>query len=186
MKSSTYRILSILGSVFLFAGTIFVYSNFVKPAYQEIRVLQDRKYGFEEELKKQQESMATVKLLSEKYKSLTDLRGELSMVLPMKEESPEIINQFQNIAEASRVVIDSLSFQYLPMKPAPADSVEKALGTIRATMRVTGSYNNFKSFAESIQNNVRVMDVNSIKIEGGGISGREALTYGLIIDAYYQ
>lgn len=186
MKSSTYRILSILGSVVLFASTVFVYSNFIKQAYEEVRILQDRKHSFENSLNEKQQSMITVKALSEKYKSLTDLRNDLSMILPMKEKTPEIINQFQNIAEASRVVIESLSLQYLPMKPAPAGNVEKPLGTIRTTARISGPYDNFKSFIESVQNNVRIMDINSIKVEGGGVSGRNAFIYNLVVDVYYQ
>lgn len=186
MKSSTYRILSILGSVVLFAGTVFVYSNFIKPVYEEVRVLQDKKQSFENSLNETQQSMAVVKELSEKYKSLTDLRNNLSMILPMKEETPGIINQLQNMAEASRVNVESLSLQYLPMKPAPAGSVNKPLGTVRAMARITGPYGNFKSFIESIQNNVRIMDISSVKVEGGGVNGRDALIYNLVVDVYYQ
>lgn len=186
MKPSTYRILSILGSVVLFSAAIFAYTSFIQPAYREIRTLQDKRQSSEDLLKRQENAMVAVKQLSDKYQSLTDLRDVLSMSLPLGERIPEIINQFQGIAQADKIIIESLSLQYLPMVSAPADSGVESLGTIKIMARVSGPYKSINSFLDALQNNVRIMDINSIKVERGVARGNDMLTYNLTVDTYYQ
>ena len=42
MKPSTYRLISILGSIGLLIGAVVVYSNLVVPTYSDIQVLKDK------------------------------------------------------------------------------------------------------------------------------------------------
>lgn len=185
MKPSTYRLLSILGSSFLLIAAVIVYSNLVYPAYNEIQKLRDQRKADLNLLQEQGEAINAVNRLLSEYQSLAQIQENISMVLPNKEGVPSVINQLQGLARINNLNIDSLSLQYPPLK-ASADSLIKPLGTLRVTVRLNGDYKNLRPFLEDIETNIRLMDVYSLGIEGGGVPGKIKLTYNLVLDTYYQ
>lgn len=185
MKPSTYRLLSILGSVFLLIGAVVIYSNFIRPAYDEIQNLRDKKKTSINFLQEQKEAIDAVNRLLNEYQSLAQIQENISMVLPNEENIPSIINQFQGLAKINNIDIESLSLQYPPLKSS-TDLLIKPLGTVRATMRLNGDYRSLRPFLENLETNIRLTDVYSLNIEGGGIPGKNKLIYNLVLDTYYQ
>ena len=186
MKPSTYRLISILGSIGLLIGAVVVYSNFVMPTYSDIQVLKDKQLANENLLNDQKDAINAVNKLSAQYQSLTNIQNSVAMVLPSREEVPSVVQQIQGIAGVSGMTITGLSLQYPPIKAVPKDSLVKPVNIERITVKFTGDYRNLKSYLEGLETNIRLMDVNSISIDGGGIPGKTALNYILIIDSYYQ
>lgn len=186
MKPSTYRLLSILGSVFLLIAAVIVYSNLVRPAYDEIQKLRDKREANIKLLQEQQGAIEAVSRLLNEYQSLTEIQENISMALPNEEEVPSIINQLQGLAKISSLGVESLSLQYPPLKPSSADSLIKPLGTVRATVRLNGDYKNLRPFLEDLETNIRLMDIYSLSVEGGGIRGKTNLIYNIVLDTYYQ
>ncbi|HZX01179.1 MAG TPA: type 4a pilus biogenesis protein PilO [Candidatus Paceibacterota bacterium] len=186
MKPSTYRLISILGSIGLLIGAVVVYSNFVAPTYSDIQVLKDKQLADENLLADQKDAINAVKKLLGQYQSLTDIQNSISMVLPSREEVPLIVQQIQGIAGLNSMTITALSLQYPPIKAVPKDSLVKPVSIVRITVKFTGDYRNLKSYLEGLETNIRLMDVNSLTIDGGGTTGKATLNYSLILDAYYQ
>ena len=186
MKPSTYRLISILGSVGLLIGAVVVYSNFVMPTYSDIQTLKDKQMADENLLNDQRDAVNAVNKLRDQYQSLTDIQNSIAMVLPSREEVPSIVQQIQGIAGLNNMTITGLSLQYPPSKAVPKDSLVKPVSIVRITVKLTGDYRNLKSYLEGLEINIRLMDVNSLSIDGGGAAGKTALNYSLIIDAYYQ
>ena len=185
MKSSTYRLLSILGSCFLLIAAVIVYSNLVHPAYNEIQKLRDQRAANLNLLQEQGEAINAVNRLLSEYQSLAQIQENISMVLPNKEGVPSVINQLQGLAKINNLNIESLSLQYPPLK-ASTDTLIKPLGTLRATIRLNGDYKDLRPFLGDIETNIRLIDVYSLGIEGGGIPGKNKLIYNLVLDTYYQ
>ncbi|MBI1839157.1 MAG: type 4a pilus biogenesis protein PilO, partial [Candidatus Colwellbacteria bacterium] len=153
----------------LLVAAVVSYSNFVKPVYVEIQTFRDKNEAGKTLLENQKQSIEAVNKLLSQYKSLSQIQDNVSLVLPNEEQVPEIINQLQGIAKINNLKIESLSLQYPPLKPALQGSLIKPLGSVRVTMRLTGEYNNIKSYLEDLQTNIRIIDVNSLSIEGGGL-----------------
>lgn len=186
MKPSVYRLLSIVGSVLLLISAVVVYSRLVSPSYNEVQSLRDKKEAYLRLLEEQKEAINEATRILNEYQGLTQIQDNISMVLPNKEEVPSIINQLQGLAKINNLDIESLSLQYPPLKTVPPDSLVQPLGTVRVTMRLNGDYRNIRPYLEDIETNIRLIDVYSINIEGGGIPGKTELFYSIVLDTYYQ
>jgi Tfp pilus assembly protein PilO len=186
MKPSTYRLISILGSIGLLIGSVVVYSNFAVPTYSDIQILKDKQLANKNLLNDQKDAINAVNKLSAQYQSLTDIQNSIAMVLPSREEVPSVVQQIQGIAGVSGMTVTGLSLQYPPIKAVAKDSLVKPVNIVRITVKFIGDYRNLKTYLEGLEANIRLMDVNSISIDGGGVPGKTALNYSLIIDAYYQ
>ncbi len=185
MKSSTYRLLSILGSSLLLIAAVIVYSNLVHPAYNEVQRLRDQRAANLNLLQEQSEAINVVQRLLSEYQSLAQIQENISTILPNKEEVPSVINQLQGLATVNNLNIESLSLQYPPLTTS-ADPLIKSLGTLRVTIRLNGDYKNLSPFLGDLETNIRLMDVYSLGIEGGGVPGKNKLIYNLVLDTYYQ
>jgi len=89
------------------------------------------------------------------------------------------------LAKINSMDIESLSLQYPPLKSS-TDSLIEPMGTVRATIRLNGDYRDLRPFLEDLETNIRLIDVYSLNVEGGGIPGRNKLIYNLVLDTYYQ
>ncbi len=186
MKPSTYRLISILGSIGLLIGAVVVYSNFILPAYSDIQILKDKQLADENLLSDQKDAINAVNKLLGQYQSLSDIQNSIAMVLPSREEAPSVVQQIQGIAGINNMTITGLSLQYPPIKAVPKDSLVKPVNVVRVTVKFTGDYKNLKAYLNGLETNIRLMDVNSLSIDGGGTTGKTALNYSLILDVYYQ
>ena len=64
-------------------------------------------------------------------------------------------------------------------------SLIKEVGKIKINTRLSGSYFNFKNFLTGLENNIKVMDVVEIDMDGINDFG-ENVIYNLVIETYYQ
>ena len=81
--------------------------------------------------------------------------------------------------------IESFSFQYPPVRPSRA-SLAEPIGSLRVLVRMKGTYEQLKEYVSDLETNIRLIDVQTLRIEGGGIAGQESLIYNLVLDVYYQ
>ena len=72
----------------------------------------------------------------------------------------------------------------LPINVSSKDDAFKPVGTVRITIDLEGAYESIKLYLDSIETNVRIMDVQMFEVEGDTES--EVLKYTIEIDAYYQ
>ncbi len=175
-----------MGSVFLLIAAVVVYSRLVNPSYTEVQSLRDEREANLKLLEEQKGAIDEATRILNEYQGLTQIQDDISMVLPNKEEVPSIINQLQGLAKINNLNIDSLSLQYPPLKTVPADSLIQPLGTVRVTLRLNGDYRNLRPYLEDLETNIRLIDVYSINIEGGGVPGKTELIYNIVLDTYYQ
>lgn len=186
MKSSTKRFYSLLLGICLLVGALFVFSSFVGPEYSEIQRLRGERQAKLDLLKDYQVTADALNSLLNKYRSVAELQNTLALSLPLSEQAPGVFNQLQGLAIGNNLRMDSLSFQYLPVEYNDQTSILKPVGVLRVAVKAVGTYDNFKKFLQAVETNVRILDVASLTLEGGGVVRNPSLTYNLVVDTYYQ
>lgn len=187
MKSSTKRAASLLLTAVLFVASLFVYATLVRPAYEVITLLRGELASKTSFLEKQQAAISDVQQLLAQYQGVARLSDSLSMALPNKESVSSILAQITAISQSSGVVVQSVGITYLPLKPANATiSLARGLGTLRLDIEMAGTYAALKRFLQSLETNIRVMDVQNLTIDPIGGSDQDLFNYSLNVDTYYQ
>ena len=185
MKASTKRLLVILGNFGLIFGSFFIYFSLIVPTYQEIQQIRGELESRRILHAEQQEAERVIEELEGEFVQLAIFREALSNNLPINEDIPSVLNQFQGIARLSRISLRSLSFQYLPL-PQTEDLLVRPIGVIRVNVSLTGDYSGLKSFVSLLETNIRIMDLTSLRVDGGAGANPNNLIHNLIVDVYYQ
>lgn len=186
MKASTKRTLSLLTAIGLLAGSLIVYSNFLKQEYAEIQKLRGELTAQSQLYEAEASSVSQIQQLLSKSQSSMSIKEALSLALPeTREQIADIINQLSVISSNEEMKIRSVSLGYLPIEPSQSSSLVKGAGVLKITLELQGSYNQFKKWLKDIETNIRLMDVKILKIESAEKT-TDLFRYNLIINAYYQ
>jgi Tfp pilus assembly protein PilO len=192
MRASTKRFLSLLIALSMAGVTVIVYANLLSPAFGEVAELRGRIAANEGLLANQANAVQKFKellgLYSDQYKALDKT---LSGALPSKEEVPTVVNQIQSLSKVSNLALQSVTFKYAALKPAPRAgfTLVKPLGTLSVTMQAAGSYEGMKAFLRALETNIRVMDIVSLKIDPvrrGDATVPNLFLYTIEVSTYYQ
>ena len=174
----------ILGSFALIFGSFFVYFSLIVPTYQEIQQLRGELYARQSQYADQQRAEEAINKQVGVFRGLADIQEGISNSLPIEADIPSILNQIQGIARLSRISLQSLSFQYLSL-PQPTDPLIQPVGVVRVDINIFGNYASLKSFISALETNVRIIDLNSLRVDGGAGSSQN-LTHNIVVDIYYQ
>ncbi len=184
MTGSRKRLYNVLLSLTLLVATGYIFFSFILSEVKDIQILRGERDAHEELLGKERSTIETVSRLLGEYQDIGDIRRNLSLVLPTEERIPDIIHQLQGISRTSDVTINSLELQILPIRSRDQDAVIRSIGTVRVTISLFGAYENIRAYIGAIQTNIRIMDIHSLRIDGGADIG--GLTHIIVVDVYYQ
>jgi Tfp pilus assembly protein PilO len=183
MKGSTKRAFSILiASIFFIAG-IGVYVYLIKPAYQDINLKRGELYTKTTQLSDYKNTISQMQKLLATYESLSQAQQSVSLMLPNDSSIPQAAYQISGLASMSGLNLQSMSLKELATTPSTA--LLKGMSTLRFSVKMTGTYESMKSFLQNLASNIRVFNVNTIKVEKlGNLSN--VFTFNFELDAYYQ
>ena len=184
MKPALRRIIGVTISMSFFLGALVLFFAFIVPTASEIQELRGERNALSTLLEVESARIETVRRLFEEYGSVSTLQSTLGKALPRAEEVPGIINQLNGMAKASDVTISSLDINLPAIKAGNKEDVIKPVGKVQVTFTVTGDYKSIKSYLDSIETNVRVMDVEKLGLQGGAEG--TTLSYNIVVSAYYQ
>ena len=183
MKASTKRMLSILLAILFLIGAVFIYSYLIKPAYGEVLNLRTKKLTLSQTFNNYDSLNKKFKDLFAGYQNLGDLNKQLSMILPSKFDAAYVSGQISGLAEQNGLILQALNIKQLAIKPAKM-KFAKGLGILKVDAKLSGSYENFKTFLNGIETNIMISDINNFKIENQ--AGAQNLIFTVSINAYYQ
>ena len=190
MKSSAKRAFSLLVSVILLIGALAVYAFFVRPAYDGVTALRGTLIAKQKLFVDKQAAVKKVQSLIMQYQGAGSLQDAISLSLPQNEEVSSVFNQLQAIAASNGMAVEVFNVQPLAMRSEGSGdkqvSLVRPLGTLRLSLRLTGSYGAFKDFIRGLETNIRAMDLVSMKVEPIGVRGGDNFSYTLVADTYYQ
>ncbi len=195
MKSSTKRILSILFSAFFLMAALVVYGSLIQPEIESASQLQAVVASKSQLLNNQRAAVEQVTNLIGQFQSATKLQETVGLAVPIGPNTTQALNQWQAVAQASQVSLQSLNIQsgqpVAGARGAPQPLV-KNLNSIPTQVNAIGSYASIKQFLNSIETNARVMNVTDFdfKIFGSAQSGAadSSPLYSLYLNivAFYQ
>lgn len=186
MSGSSKRILFIFLSLALFMGSAFLYSTFVKDAYQNITTLRSDLASKTDSFVKTQETITRVQSLLKSLQNASEVQKRASLILPNEKDPGYLINQITGLARVNGLELESLSTQVAPLQPSRSNIVRN-VGRLKADLRLKGSYAGFKSFLKNLENNILILDVSDLRIEANQAKGESStLNYSLSITSYYQ
>lgn len=180
MSPSTKRSTSMLLSVLFLVAALTVYANFVRPEFKDVQQLRAALAAKTQIFENQKTIISQIQNLLAQFKGTVQLQQTVNMALPPTEDAAAVFQQIQAIANASGLVIQAFGLNPLALSPTK-------LGSIRATLRLIGSYNGIKKFLQSLETNVRVMDLVSLRVEQAGTKpNQDVYTYTVVFNSYYQ
>lgn len=190
MKASTQRALSLLGTALLLIAALAVYVILVAPEYERINVMRGELAARSQVFEEKNSIISRVKDLIAQYQGTARIQDTISFTLPKQENAAAITQQLSGIASVTGVIIQSMSLQPQALRPTRAtgggESV-KAVGVSEINLRLVGSYESVKTFVQSVETNIRLMDVVSFRAEvPSRATPGTPITYNLVINAYYQ
>ena len=179
MSSSTKRSTSVLLSLLFLVGALAVYANFVRPEFKEVQQLRAMLAAKTQLLENQKTIIAQIQNLLDQFKGAVQLQQTVSMALPTNEDAAAIVQQINAIANANGLVVQAFGLNPLALSPTK-------LGSVRGTLRLIGAYDGIKKFLQSLETNVRVMDLVSLRLEQGSKANQDVYAYTVVFNAYYQ
>jgi len=165
-----------------------VYATFINPEYKDVFRLRGELASALNILEETRNSNTQVQNLIAQYQKDEKDINALALILPRDESISSLIAQINTVSQSSGVVVRSIGLTYLSIKPpAVRLSFAKGTGILRLDLRFLGSYSSMKRFLEFLENNIRLMDVRSLRMDPlGDKPGEDLFNYSLIVDTYYQ
>lgn len=189
MRASTKRIFSIFLSALLGILAVLVYIKMIQPAYGEIQKLRGEIQVKQNLLEQQKNAVAQLTNLQNELQNqnIAQFQEAISLVLPLTENVPQALSQFETIAQTNGLNVQSIAFSYQPLKPSPAKTeMTKGIGTLRFRLKLLGSYENIKDFIKTVETNVRLADIMELKFNRSGQTGQNLYLAEITADCYYQ
>ncbi|MCL4405318.1 MAG: type 4a pilus biogenesis protein PilO [Patescibacteria group bacterium] len=158
------------------------------PAYDQVQNLRGEQTGIQTTIAQDQQAVSVVNNLLGQYQSLSQFRDSISQVLPTADnmDTAGIVYQIQGLAGSRGLTLQSLTLQNLPTQAISSDQLVSPVGSIQISLTLSGPYQNFKAFLGDLETNIRLMDVSSINISGGGSATNSNLVYAMVVKTYYQ
>ncbi|MFH0969190.1 MAG: type 4a pilus biogenesis protein PilO [Patescibacteria group bacterium] len=122
--------------------------------------------------------------------------SKIQETLPYDPGIPDLLIQIQALSSNSGVAISSFSFQ-IPEDDAVSllaasdaalsgNSANSNFSNVKISISVTGVYSSIKSFIRSVENNIRIMDIVSLDLNGPKSKDSLEMSADLEIFAYYK
>jgi Tfp pilus assembly protein PilO len=191
MKASSKRILSILFSAVFLLGTLVIYGNLIQPEINTASGLQSIVASKTNLLNSQKTAVAQVSQLISQFQNAAALQKTVTLAMPLGPDTTDILNQWQAIAQASGVALQSLNVQPIGASgPAATSTLVKKVASVAISFSAIGSYTSLKQFLQSIETNVRVTNVNTFELnalQGSGQGGTASVyTLQSNVSSFYQ
>jgi len=190
MKVSTKRVFSILIAIFMFIASLFIYSSLIKSIYAEIKNKRTEIVSRLELINKYETSIKQIQKILSEYQNISQFAETISSILPPEQNVSQSVNQISGLAKINNLIINFLSVQQLAITPSSKPDLIRGRGVLRLNFALTGSYENFRKFVQTMETNISLMDLISLKIEPkietGLKSVKDNFSYAMAVDTYYQ
>lgn len=184
MKNSTKRIISIFISLILFIASLIVYVYLIKPSYGGVLKKKGELAAKEKQYQEYKGIIDKVKETVESYQnSYGDARGSISLILPSSPEISRLVAQISGLSSGNSLALQNLGAREGNLIISKEPGLVKNIGTVKITFNLSGSYEGIRAFLDGIEKNVRIFDVNDVKIQK---TSGNVLSVNFDVDAYYQ
>ena len=186
MKHSTKRIFSIFLSAIFIIGALIVFAGFIKPVYKTIAEERSEMMSREKILAEAETAINQVKLILSNYQNLSELQEKISLSLPQDSSLASALYQLFYLASNNGLNIESINVSESPISPSAAESsLFKGTGTLNFTLKAIGSYEALELFLAKAETNLRIFDLEILKIEKAGEKTSNIFNFNIGVNTYY-
>jgi Tfp pilus assembly protein PilO len=143
-----------------------------------------------------QDLLARVEKLTKLYEENKDNVEKTNFILPSSEEIPNLLVQLEALAFEQGLVLEKVDLS-TAKKEEPTQGIEgqqqrviQDYETMIINIGLTGTYEGLKSFLKATEENIRLMDVDSIGFDSAAeteeYEGPQMFNFNIVINAYYQ
>jgi len=184
--------------------TVLIAWQYFLPAFNKVMELRGELATWQGKLNDTQALGRKLESLKKKYDAMTNDIARVEQAVPLKEDLPGLLVQFEQLASQNGLILNDVSFATPELKKAkkaalasedanlgardpaaitamPDASAQKGSSsgggakTLAVDLSLTGSQNSLKSFLKSVEENLRLMDISAFGFSSG-------LSGGLIAD----
>lgn len=178
--------------------------TFTQPIYRDISASKLEAASYNEALSNSKALETERDKLTKKYNTISsENMSKLTKMLPENVDNIRLILEIEKIAAPYGMVLKDVKYDTSSAEEKPAAGGQQALqpaasrkdyGTWELQFSTTGTYNNFLNFLKSLEKNLRIVDIVSIKFSsvanqgtGGQISagGTQQYKYDFKIKTYW-
>lgn len=176
-----------MGSAALILLALIIYVLWLKPEYNNIQSLRGELKSSSDFYNAQAQAVDYVNNLYAKNKvDIEQTQKDLLLALPNQEDVANVVFQIQRISALNNISIDSVNLDRLPTQQRSTNALIKDHGTLRISMRLAGSYESFKELLKFLENNIRIIDLVTLKVYQTNELDKRIFNYELVVDTYYQ
>lgn len=168
---------NIIAVILLSVGVYLVWTT-ILPKYNHASALRAETEKRVNVLTKRQEILQMFNNLRDAYQERYAEFQRLSLVIPADKNLPEFISTIEDIASATGISITELKIE--------AGTGQELFNIIDFEVNANASYDAIFSFLSFLEQNIRLMDVNSISIGSApGQTNFDTLTFQIRAKTYY-
>ncbi len=193
MKTSSKRILSILFSALFLMATLVIYGNLIQPEVSASSEKQSVVASKQNLFDNQKAVVSQVSKLVAQLQNAVQLQQTLSLVIPVGEGVTNVLNQWEGIAEANQVTIQSLNVKPPAALLGTKQPLVKRLGNFDIEASVSGTYEQLKQFLRGLESSTRITNVTNFdfkpffsNVAGSQSSSVGTYTLQISATAFYQ
>jgi hypothetical protein len=219
MKQSAKRLLSMVFSLLFIIAAFVCFFDLVQPAYGTVQTLRGQLAGEVQSFNFEQAEVTQAQNLIDSHNQENQGTGSVGVAIPDGEDMAGAMAQAEGIAANNGVSITSigvsapgLARQSSPsagpgQEPSSTEassgmSAVKPLGNFSLNIAGSASYENFKSFLDQVETNIRIFDLKTLSLNpapavipvltgknaSGAVSSssRDMFDYQMTLQTYYQ
>lgn len=182
-------------SLLFFVVTLFDYFTLILPASDEGQKVKAEMISRQNFIDNQKQAIKQIQNLISSYKGEGQLQEVVSSVLPSSEDLAGAFGQINGLVAANHLLlqgtsvgasVDMTSFETNKIQAVAAKSLTKPFSAVDFQVKMTGTYEDFKSFLGNMETNIRIFDVKKINMQPAGKSNQNIYAFDLTIATYYQ
>jgi len=167
------------------------------PAVQ--KVLDLRKSIKDEQglLNEKKDFIDRVEKLIGTYQDNKETLKNIDSIMPSDSDTPNLIVQLEAVAAGSGVLLSDLNFTIVEEKKGSEKAQEvrsgaiqeqapKDYNTVSVDMKMTGDYLSFDKFLKTVEENMRLLDIESINFAPKLIGAVSGFEFEVVLKTYYQ
>ena len=197
----------IIISLVCFVAAVGLASFVIAPLWSSAKILRTDIIGLKQEAVEVENLLAKSRQLEQKYLESKEEALKIILSLPEEEEISYLLVQFEGLALQNGLLLEGIEFGKIEEVQASSrrSSVQSSsqetnqgaqlpegIATFSANIRAVGSYEAFKGYLNSLENNVRSMDIEQVNFkvfeekEDGSLEQSGIFEFDLVVKVYYR
>ena len=154
-------------TIFFLAGAVTIFFIKSQPIFNETKNLKEQVIAFDNALADAKKIKEAKDELIAKYNNISQSDiDRIDKLVPSRADAIKFIMEADDIIKNNGMILRSIDVKNTNGSKTFSGAKEKPqlFGTVSFTMKIAGSYESFFSFLKNIEENLRLTDVNSIKL----------------------